>query len=78
MENKGFSRTDVKMNSPRNKNRKTHCDYGGTCKNNAFKEVYPMLMRGKHKNSGWSYLCRKHFLQEKKKYKNNFPYASVE
>lgn len=40
------------------------CDYHGTCKNTAFREVYTDL--GKN-NAGWSYLCRKHFFQKKKK-----------
>ena len=55
-----------------------HCDYYGTCKNKAHKEVYPMLFGKKHKSRGWSYLCRKHFIQEQKRYKNKLPYASVD
>ena len=39
------------------------CDFDGICRNKAFKEVYPMILGGKHKDRGWSYLCRKHFLQ---------------
>jgi len=37
------------------------CDYHGNCKNLAVKEVYPSLLGNKHKNKGWSYLCRRHF-----------------
>ncbi|MBI3033252.1 hypothetical protein HYY69_07285 [Candidatus Woesearchaeota archaeon] len=44
-----------------------HCDYRGTCNNKAYGEVYPSLMKGKHKDSGWSYLCRKHYYQEQKR-----------
>ncbi len=44
------------------------CDYHGNCKNKAYREVYPTMLKGKEK-SGWSYLCRKHYLQEEKKYK---------
>ena len=38
-----------------------HCDYQGKCKLPAYAEVYPK------KESSWSYLCRKHFQQERKK-----------
>ena len=48
------------------------CDYEGMCKNKAYKEVYPSMLGGKHKNKGWSYLCKKHFQQEQKKFKNKF------
>ncbi len=36
------------------------CDYKG-CTDEPFKEVYHI-----GKDSGWSYLCRKHFKQEEK------------
>jgi len=52
------------------------CDYDGICKNLAFKEVYPNL--GKKKNSGWNYLCKKHFKQEQKKFKGKLVYCSVD
>jgi len=45
------------------------CDYNGECKNKAFREVYPSLLKGKYKNRGWSYLCRKHYYQEQKRFK---------
>jgi hypothetical protein len=54
------------------------CDFEGKCKNKAYREVYPGLLGGKHKNRGWSYLCRKHFFQEQKRFKNKLPAASVE
>ena len=57
--------------------RKPLCDYHGNCKNLAFKEVYPYMLKGKDKNRGWSYLCRKHFIQEKKKFKEKLPYCSL-
>ncbi len=50
------------------------CDYHGTCTNKAHKEVYPMLI-GK---SGWNYLCRKHFEQERKRLKGKLPYCSTD
>lgn len=54
--------------------RKPLCDYEGSCRNLAFKEAYPDL--GKKKgNSGWSYLCRKHFEQEKKRLKGKLLYC---
>ena len=53
------------------------CDYDGDCKNLAFKEVYPDLGK-KNKNSGWSYLCRKHFKQEQKKFKRKLAYCGID
>ncbi|MEK6890687.1 MAG: hypothetical protein AABX03_00965 [Nanoarchaeota archaeon] len=61
-----------------NKKRVPVCDYEGICKNKAYKEVYPFLLKKKHKKGGWSYLCKKHFLQEQKRYKRKLPYANVE
>jgi hypothetical protein len=52
---------------------RNHCDFNGICKNKAYAEVYPSLLGKKHKNRGWSYLCRKHYLQEEKYYKNKLP-----
>ena len=52
---------------------KKHCDYGGTCKNKAYAEVYPSLMGKKHKSRGWSYLCQKHYTQEQRRYKQELP-----
>ena len=54
------------------------CDYEGTCTNKAYREVYPLLLKGKKRKEGWSYLCRKHFEQEKKKFKGNLPYCSLD
>jgi len=48
------------------------CDFEGKCKNKAFKEVYPP------RKSTWSYLCRKHFEQEKKKFKGKLGYCSID
>jgi hypothetical protein len=55
------------------KNKLPHCDYEGSCKNKAYVEVYPSLMGGKHKGRGWSYLCRKHYYQEQKRYRGKLP-----
>ena len=54
------------------------CDYEGKCKNKAYREVYPSLLGGKHKNRGWTYLCRKHFEQEQKKFKKKLPYCTLD
>jgi len=58
---------------------KRHCDYGGNCKCKAYAEVYPALMAfasKKDKNfadAGWSYLCKKHYAQEQKRYGSKLP-----
>lgn len=59
------------------KTKKPHCDYEGKCKNKAYREVYPRLFGGKYKNRGWSYLCRKHFYQEQKRFKWKLPYCTL-
>ena len=48
--------------------RRKHCDYHGECKNKAYREVYPSMLGKKYKNRGWSYLCKKHYYQEQKKF----------
>ena len=48
------------------------CDWKGICKNKAYAEVYPMAIKGKRRK-GWSYLCRKHYFQEEKRYKWKLP-----
>lgn len=53
------------------------CDYHGSCKNKACKEVYPFLLGEKPKNKGWSYLCKKHFKQEQTKYKDKLPFCAT-
>jgi hypothetical protein len=53
------------------------CDYHGDCKNKAYKEVYPGMLK-KDKGADWSYLCRKHFKQERKFYKNKLPYSNLD
>lgn len=58
--------------------RKKHCDYKGACKNKVYKGVYPSLLGGKHKNKGWSYLCRKHYSPEQKHFKGKLPYCCVD
>ena len=52
------------------------CDYHGTCTNKAYREVYPFLGK-KNKDHGWSYLCRKHFEQEKKRFKGKLPSCTL-
>lgn len=58
-----------------NRRRVKVCDYQGICTNKVHKEVYPMLLGGKYKDKGWSYLCRKHFQQEFKRFKGKLPYC---
>lgn len=53
------------------------CDYKGKCRNKAYAEVYPFLLKRKTKNDGWSYLCKKHFMQEQKRFKNKMPYCKA-
>ena len=57
--------------------KKLLCDYHDNCRNKAYREVYPMMLKGKEKR-GWSYLCRKYYLQEKKKYKFKLPSSSID
>lgn len=59
-------------------NKVHHCDYEGTCKNKAYREIYPSLIDEKHKNKGWSYLCRKHYYQEERRYKWKLPSCSLD
>lgn len=47
------------------------CDFKGKCTNFAYAEVYPMLMKKGKK--GWSYLCKKHYLQEERRLKWKLP-----
>jgi hypothetical protein len=54
------------------------CDFKGKCKNKAYREVYQFLLGGKYKDRGWSYLCRKHYVQEQKRFKNKLPAGTVE
>jgi hypothetical protein len=48
------------------------CDFKGRCTNKAFAEVYPFLGK-KSKRRGWSYLCKKHYYQELKKFNGKLP-----
>jgi len=48
------------------------CDFRGKCTNKAYAEVYPFLLK-KSKSRGWSYLCRKHYMQEQKKFNGKLP-----
>ncbi len=48
------------------------CDFKGNCNNKAYAEVYPFLLKYKNK-SGWSYLCKKHYCLEQKRYKGKLP-----
>lgn len=48
------------------------CDFEGKCKNKAYDEVYPFLMK-KSPEKGWSYLCRRHYSSEQKRFNNKLP-----
>jgi len=48
------------------------CDFNGICTNLAYAEVYPFLMKNKRKK-GWSYLCKKHYFEEKERMKSMLP-----
>lgn len=41
-------------------------------------EVYPSMLGEKHKDRGWSYLCRKHYYQEERFYKWKLPACKAE
>lgn len=56
---------------------KLWCDFEGKCKNKPYCGVYPGMLGGKHKDRGWSYLCRKHFREEQKKYKGKLPWCLI-
>jgi hypothetical protein len=48
------------------------CDFHGDCTNVAYAEVYPFMMKNS-KKKGWNYLCKKHYLQEQKRFKCKLP-----
>ena len=48
------------------------CDYQGKCKNKAYMEVYPFAIKNSEKK-GWSYLCRKHYYEEQKRFNGKLP-----
>lgn len=54
------------------------CDYEGVCKNKAYREVYPSLLKGRYKDKGWSYLCKKHYYQEQKRFKGKLPNCDLD
>jgi len=59
-----------------NKKKRPLCDHNLNCKNLAFKEVYPDLGKSKE-DSGWRYLCRKHFIGEQNKFKGKLAYCGI-
>jgi len=48
------------------------CDFGGKCTNFAYAEVYLFMMKN-IKKKGWSYLCRKHYFEEQKRFRGKLP-----
>ena len=48
------------------------CDYQIKWTNLAYAEVYLFLMKN-NKKKGWSYLCRKHYLEEQNRLKGKLP-----
>jgi hypothetical protein len=50
------------------------CDFEGKCKNKAYAEVYPYLGKTRRENKHtWSYLCKRHYYQELKRFKGKLP-----
>ncbi len=66
------SQSTIRFKVLRNGEKFPCCDYYGNRKNKAYAEVYPFMMKRKHKK-GWSYLCRKHYFQEQKKFNQKLP-----
>jgi hypothetical protein len=60
----------------KNHKKRPLCDYKGNCKNFAFKEVYPNMGK-ENEEHYWCYLCKKHFIQEKKRFKGKLVYCSI-
>ncbi len=56
----------------KNKKELPCCDFEGKCTNIVYAEVYPFMMKNS-KKKGWNYLCRKHYLQEQKRFRNKLP-----
>lgn len=61
--------TVKKKKASKEKSLPTTCDWNGTCKREAFAEIYPIdsnatLAKGYpvFKQGGWSYLCFRHFI----------------
>ena len=54
------------------------CDHYGICKNKPYKEVYPSFLGRKYRNKGWSYLCRRHYNQEQKRFKGKLVYCTID
>ncbi len=48
------------------------CDFQGKCTNIAYAEVFPCLGK-KSKKKGWSYLCKKHYSKEQKRFNGKLP-----
>ena len=54
--------------------KKILCDYPGNCKNIGYAEVYFSKTKKEEKSRGGSYLCKKHFKQERKILENRLFY----
>ena len=67
--------TGISMSTPIrykkfNGEEKPLCDYRGKCKNIGYAEVYFPKSEKNENSKGWSYLCKKHFEQEKRRFNN--------
>lgn len=62
----------IRFKRLRNKKDFPCCDFGGTCTNRAYAEVFPIMMKNS-KKKGWSYLCKKHYYSEQKRLKWKLP-----
>lgn len=77
MKKSGNLKRIAPMTKMLNGKRVSVCDYEGKCKNKAYREVYPSSLVEKYKDKGWSYLCKKHFKQEQKRFKNKLSYCTA-
>ena len=56
----------IRFKIVKNKREFPLCDFEGKCPNFAYAEVYPIAMKNR-KKKGWSYLCKKHYLEEQRR-----------
>jgi len=63
----GKSISTVKFKILKNGKKLPCCDFHGECNNIAYAEVFPFLLKNKQQR-GWSYLCKKHYLEEQKRF----------
>lgn len=72
LKGKANNKSTIRFKVLKNKKEFPCCDWKGICTNIAYAEVYPSLLK-KNSKKGWSYLCKKHYYQEQKIFKNKLP-----